>query len=395
MSHYHHARIQAFALRWAGPVTVIQVSDTSGFSAFKHHAAAARPAYRLVTLFCGEFYRTIPASRLRPALRQALGDASPSVVCVQGWSDRYSLEVLRWAVGQGVRAVVMTESQQADAPRKFAKEWVKGRLLTLFGAALAGGATHAEYLRELGVGAERVFLGYDAVDNDHFAAGADAAQADPAARAAHRLPATPFWLASARFIPKKNLAGLLDGYARYRSAVGPGAWDLVLLGDGNLRPDLERRRAEEGLGGCVHMPGFVGYADLPAYYGLASGFVHASTSEQWGLVVNEAAASGLPLVVSAACGSARELVRDGGNGHLFDPADPAALCNALARVHHSDRRREMGVMSRQLVADWGPDRFADGLAGAVLASLAAPERGRAIPRLLLGALAATSRGGEE
>ena len=62
-------------------------------------------------------------------------------------------------------------------------------------------------------------------------------------------------------------------------------------------------------------------------YGLASAFVHPSTTEQWGLVVNEAAAAGLPLIVSERCGCAPELVRQGVTGFLFDPYDIDAICS--------------------------------------------------------------------
>jgi 1,2-diacylglycerol 3-alpha-glucosyltransferase len=55
--------------------------------------------------------------------------------------------------------------------------------------------------------------------------------------------------------------------------------------------------------------------------GLASAFIQASTTEQWGLVVNEAMASGLPVLVSERCGCAPDLVKNGVNGYTFDPYD--------------------------------------------------------------------------
>ena len=128
-----------------------------------------------------------------------------------------------------------------------------------------------------------------------------------------------YFLASARFIEKKNLSGLLHAYAAYRRATPDDPWSLVVLGDGELRPELERLRGELGLDDVVSFPGYRSYQELPAYYGLASCFVHASTTEQWGLVVNEAMAAGLPVLVSNRCGCAANLVQEdgvqeGGNG---------------------------------------------------------------------------------
>src|SRR5262249_59830905 len=109
---------------------------------------------------------------------------------------------------------------------------------------------------------------------------------------------------------------------RYRAAAGTAAWKLVLLGEGEQRAKLEGLRDALGLRNDVSMPGFKQYDELPAYYGLASAFVHTSTTEQWGLVVNEAMAAGLPVLVSERCGCGPDLVREGVNGFTFDPRQP-------------------------------------------------------------------------
>jgi glycosyltransferase involved in cell wall biosynthesis len=234
---------------------------------------------------------------------------------------------------------------------------------------------------------ERIFFGYDAVDNNYFGANADAVRANPEKkRREHGLPEI-YFLASARFVEKKNLAGLLDAYARYRLRAA-SAWPLVLLGDGPLRPDLERLRDAFGLRDHVLMPGFRQYAELPAHYALAGAFVHASSVEPWGLVVNEAAASGLPLLVSNRCGCAPELVRDGVNGCTFDPGDAAALAEKMERVAAPDfPRAAFGLRSREIVAEWGPERFARGLAQSIDVALSqVPPAPGALDRLLLGFL---------
>jgi glycosyltransferase involved in cell wall biosynthesis len=120
-----------------------------------------------------------------------------------------------------------------------------------------------------------------------------------------------------------------------------------------------------GLQDSVQLPGFQQYPELPAYYGLAGAFVHASTTEQWGLVVNEAMASGLPVLVSRRCGCTTELVYHGINGYSFDPNDDAALAQFMAQIAGDDRRRAaMGRESSKRIPAWGPDRFASGLRSA-------------------------------
>jgi len=146
-----------------------------------------------------------------------------------------------------------------------------------------------------------------------------------------------------------------------------------LCGDGELRPTLEAQAKGLGLAEHLHFPGFAGYDELPTFYGLAGAFIQASTVEQWGLVVNEAAAAGLPLLVSEPSGCAPELVDPGRNGFLFDPRDSDALAALMGRVagDRSDRTA-MGAASRAIVADWGTARFAEGLHQAATIALRAP-----------------------
>jgi glycosyltransferase involved in cell wall biosynthesis len=140
---------------------------------------------------------------------------------------------------------------------------------------------------------------------------------------------------------------------------------LVLLGDGPLRDTVDTQLSTLNLHGHVHLPGFKQYPDLPAYYGLAGAFVHASAVEQWGLVVNEAMASGLPVLVSNRCGCAQDLVRDGENGFTFDPYDVEELAQKMFRLATFGIRLSiMGQASRRIIADWGTDRFAEGLVAA-------------------------------
>ena len=106
----------------------------------------------------------------------------------------------------------------------------------------------------------------------------------------------------------------------------------MILGDGHLRPQLTRRVEQLGIAEDVLLPGFKQYDELPAWYGLAGAFVLASTTEQWGLVVNEAMASGLPVLVSERCGCAPDLVEDGVNGFTFDPYDVEGLAGLMQRV---------------------------------------------------------------
>jgi glycosyltransferase involved in cell wall biosynthesis len=239
------------------------------------------------------------------------------------------------------------------------------------------------------MGREFIALGFDVVDNAYFSQAAKAVQTNAQRlRADAGLP-EHYVLASARFIPIKNLLGLIEAFGRFRRLRPASQTCLVLLGDGPERAVLEAKRHELGLDNAILMPGFKQYDQLPIYYGLADGFLHVSRNEPWGLVVNEAMAAGLPVIVSRACGCASNLVKDSENGYLVAHDHLDEIADRLVRVDDDPAlRTRMGKRSSTIIAGWGPERFA---AGATEAASIAQQRGARPPalgsRLLLAAFA--------
>jgi glycosyltransferase involved in cell wall biosynthesis len=192
------------------------------------------------------------------------------------------------------------------------------------------------------------------VDNEFFSR-----RAEEVRRAANEfgLPRN-FFVFVGRFIPEKNLLGLIEGFRLYRQAAGANAWDLVLVGAGPQEEALRKQVAAGAVPGVV----FAGprqLEDLPRYYGRAKCLVLPSSSEPWGLVVNEAMASSLPVIVSTRCGCAVELVRDGANGFVFEPTDVRQLAALLRKVSSGLAPLEaMGAVGRTMVAAFSPSLFA-------------------------------------
>jgi glycosyltransferase involved in cell wall biosynthesis len=268
----------------------------------------------------------------------------------------------------------MSESKYDDAKRHTLRELAKRIVVSLYDAALVGGSPQISYCRYLGVDRDRIFSGCDVVDNEYYRARAESVRRESASwHARLSLPSQPFFLAVSRFVEKKNLPRLVDAYSLYVSqatSTGDQAWGLVLCGDGPLASALRSQVKALGLEALVHFAGFRQSAELCAFYALAGGLILPSAhGEQWGLVVNEAMASGLPVLVSTAVGCSSDLVVDGRSGFLFDPLDVGSIARCMAGFAGLERpsREAMGRASAEVIEEWGPDRFAKGLLGALVA----------------------------
>jgi len=363
---YHLARLRALAAGLGRSGGGLIAYEVAGAERRYPWLTDRRPEpFDWVTLFPGRAVESVPGPVCVRAIREALDRDRPDAVAIVGYSRPESMAALGWAERASRPAILMSESQAIDHPRAWWKEAIKGRRVRRFAAALVGGPRHRDYLVSLGLPAGQIRLGYNAVDNAHYARLADAARRTPGAGARAGLPARPYFLAVSRFVPEKNLARLVRAFARYRRAAPPeSAWDLVLCGAGPGAAEVEAAVIAGGVAGSVHRPGFLQADELPRWYAFASAFVHPSLMEPWGLVVNEAAACGLPLLVSDRAGCVGTLVPDppGTTGLRFDPADEPALAAALGAMAAlpDDRRSAMGQAAADVVSCWGPDRFARG-----------------------------------
>lgn len=255
----------------------------------------------------------------------------------------------------------MSESTYDDRRRRAWLEALKRFILPrLFTHAIVGGAPQARYLRFLGFQPERIARGYDVVDNEFISNACDLVRLSRE-EGDGRLP-NRYFLSVSRLVAEKNLSQLIASFINYRR--NGGSWSLVVVGDGPLKNSLEQQTKAGRVSEFVFLPGRKSLSDLILYYAHAGCLILPSTSEPWGLVVNEAMAAGLPLIVSRRCGCAEDLVEHGGNGFLFHPDDGEELTDCMLRVAQTPDhgRTAMGQRSRQIVANYSPQRWASEVA---------------------------------
>lgn len=282
----------------------------------------------------------------------------PRAVLVPGYYTLHALAAALWARLHRRRSVLMSETTRDDYRRVWWREAPKRLLIwALFDYAIAGGKPHIRYLRGLGFSPQRIARFYDVVDNAYYARACDRLRRLSRLRERVRLPKN-FFLYVGRLAPEKNIGGLLQALAQYSNR--GGTWSLVLVGDGPERRQLEEQCRELGITDRVHFAGLKKTHAITLYYALAGCFVLPSSREPWGLVVNEAMASGLPVIVSLRCGCAEDLVRPSDNGYLFDPAKEGDLTDRLLTLGALNRAKleEMGKRSREIIAGYSPQHWA-------------------------------------
>ena len=321
-------------------------------------------------------FRGVRLSRATETLAAGGYDA----LLLLGWQTLAHVQMLRAAWTLGIPVIVRGESTLQRTPAAGARGlarrvvWLPARrrlyrvAFDRVDAFLVIGSRNRDYYRSFGVPDEKLIWAPYGVDNDWFSL-TEPARASARERIRLRVgvaPDTVVFASSAKLIARKRPFDLIDAVALLRRR-GVDAHALF-IGDGEERGPIVNRANATGIGRAVTISGFVNQRELPEWYAAADTLVLPSDSrETWGLVVNEAMAAGLPVVVSDAAGCSADLVRDGQNGFTYPCGDVRALADRLGAIASlgDAGRRSFGLSSREIVKDFGIDVVARATAAAV------------------------------
>jgi len=296
---------------------------------------------------------------------KSLQRAHPELVVCGGYSYLAAWRAAAWTRQNEVPLLLWSESTALDARRhRRPVEAMKRKFCKMCVAFVAPGTAARNYLISLGAPECAIFLAPNAVDVDFYArAAARARQCVGEIRSRYSLPAR-YFLFVGRLVREKGVLDLLEAYSALdeatRSQVG-----LVFAGDGAARSQL-RSRAAGIRAGMVRFAGWLHREQIPEIYALADALVFPTYSDPWGLVVNEAMACGLPVLVSEAAGCVPDLVENCGNGLRLPVGDVKALVQAMQNLSsNSELRLRMGTQSGERIRAYTPEACAQGMAKAV------------------------------
>jgi glycosyltransferase involved in cell wall biosynthesis len=391
----HPIQYQAPLLRLLAASSEIElkVFFLSDFSLHAHHETAFGKTFKWdVNLTDGYEWEVLPRwgiGRSTPlcswwpvrGIKQKLKEGNFDAVWVHGWAHVGLRQAISAAHALGLPVLLRGESAPDPQPNRTLRRRLRDafcrRLFRRVGGYLCIGTLNREFYRGFGVPEDKLFSMPYAVDNAWFQARCrEAAMRREVFRRELDLePGRKIILFAAKFIPVKAPGDLVEAYleawSQNQKAEGRG-WKtedggkpyLLFVGDGPLRPDLEKQ-AGAHFGKDVRFLGFRNQSELPAFYDLCDVFVLPSHHEPWGLVVNETMNAGKPVIVSDRVGAAPDLVQHGVNGWIYPHGNVAALSRCLTEAFNGNDLKEMGRRSLNIINSWDFEADLRGLLAAL------------------------------
>lgn len=213
----------------------------------------------------------------------------------------------------GFKVFIMNDSKFDDYRRNLLREISKAIMYLPYNGALTAGKRSKDYMRFLGFNKRRISLNYDVLSIERIRS---AARSDPAPLGADFT--SRHFTIIARLVTKKNISLALKAYQLY-SQGDQFRRQLHICGDGPLMVELVEQVSALSITNGVVFHGFLQTSEISRILSSTLALILPSVEEQYGNVVIEALAMGIPVLLSENCGARDLLVRSGVNGFVFEP----------------------------------------------------------------------------
>ncbi|MBN1182644.1 MAG: glycosyltransferase family 4 protein [Bacteroidales bacterium] len=303
---------------------------------------------------------------IRKCVCQKLDDVAPDIVFSGAIAFPSGANAVYWCKNNNKPVVIFDDARLHDVPRSIITNMVKKRLFANVESVFLPSSSYEKDYNYWGFSEDEMFYGLNVVDNEFWKKETEKnLNRKREYRVEYNLPDN-YFLGVGRLVAKKNWITLLKAYKMYCEQIQNPA-SLVIVGDGPEKDHLVEYLVKNDLSNVILRP-FQTQQQLAIYYLLSKVVILPSiVQETWGLVINEAMASGKPVLVSNRCGCSDVLVKNNYNGWKFSPNDIDELSDLLFRVSElSDCELSvMGNRSMELIRDWSLDRFCSGVLGAI------------------------------
>jgi glycosyltransferase involved in cell wall biosynthesis len=263
----------------------------------------------------------------------------PDAIVLCGWFHQPYVKLVSVPQLQQVAWVMGMDTPWRDNLRQRLAPLALSSYLQRMHRVVVTGERSWQYAKHLGIAPDRIERGMYGIDFQNWL---------PLWGARSRSAWPQSFLFVGRYAPVKAIDLLVAAYREYRRQV-EDPWDLVCCGQGELKHLLAQQP------GIIDR-GFVQPSEMNAVWQSAGAFILPSRFDPWPLAIVEAAAAGLPIICTDACGSAVEVLRPHYNGLVIPEDNTAALTKALVTVHHQyERLPQWGKHSQELAAPYASD----------------------------------------
>ena len=286
---------------------------------------------------------------------KTIREFNPTVVNLTGYYDSASWAILLYCKIKGIKMILSNESTAGDHSRNRVKEFVKSLIIKRFDGFFNFGTLSKNYLLSLGGKSARMLVNRNCVDNVALKRIYEKSVENRKIEQQKLGLAHKNFIFVGRLIEFKNLFRFLEAFGVAQQKTHQD-WGVIILGDGALKSDLQDFITKKNIKKVSFQKG-VSWQQVPERLALSDVLVLPSYSEPWGLVVNEAMACGLPILVSEQCGCAIDLVRNGENGYTFQPENLEEISEKLLLFMEmkEENFKIMGVISEQIIQEYSPE----------------------------------------
>lgn len=335
-------------------VRFFQVAETDGSRATLSAVDLEHHRYPFTLLFKGAFDRLSLTARLSKMLLYTI-ESDADLFVLLGYEKLECWAQLAVLKLRGKRVALFVDSTIKDKKQRAISGVLKSIIFRSVDGIFAYGRRSKEYVIYYGTRPSRVF------DECQAAALPAAYAADKAVESRLKLAPSrevPRFLYVGRLSPEKGLNTLIEAFVIVRQRKNNAS--LIVVGSGSLHEDLAKKAEQAGIRDHVKFCGSKSGDDLFIEYARATALILPSTSEPWGLVVNEAFAYGCPAIVSSQCGCVPELIIEGKTGYVHKPGSADDLSSKmLAAIEQFADTQKTARECIEVTSQYTPDKAAE------------------------------------
>ena len=301
---------------------------------------------------------------------RALAKKRYDVIICAGYNSVTAVFSLLYAKFLGKPFIHWSEQTlPAEPPKEFIGRLMRSLLKTIFfkfsDAYIAQGTCTKEFLISNGVSEHQIFISPYATNNSYFLKKAEKYVINKdMLKKELSITTEKVIIYVGQLVERKGVFDLLKAYNNLY-AEEKKATSLLLIGAGMLEKSLKHYCNENNLGNVIFL-GYKQQEELVKYFAISDVFVLPSWHDTWGIVVNEAMACGLPVIITESVGASGDIVQNGINGYIVKSSSPTELYSTMRKLLKDEELcKQMGRKSIEIILSWNIDRAVDGFCDAV------------------------------